>query len=223
MTGSFDSPYRNAKSSTADIAGSPFHPAPIAGNSLSHKELCTSRNRPPSGVRFLPVYQSPNACQIHRLRDHLVRTGLSPGQSLFLQRVLRLDRLQHAAHQVRLPAEAAVHLRQRGHGRGEGRDHQGLRVLQGAVRQVHARGDQGPRREGDQRDRHRRIRAARRGGPDLPGEGLLPRRRQGRRPGLPPARRSSRACPTPAARRWASTRREASNIWCCFAPWATCW
>ena len=75
--------------------------------------------------------------------------------------------------------------------RREGRDHQGLRVLQGPVRQVHARGDQGARREGDQRDRHRRVRAAGRGGPDLPGEGLLPRRRQGRRPRLPAAGRGA--------------------------------
>ena len=68
---------------------------------------------------------------------------------------------------------------------------QGLRVLQGAVRQVHARGDQGARREGDQLHRHRGVRAARRGGPDLPGQGLLPRRRQGRRARLSAAGRGA--------------------------------
>ena len=75
---------------------------------------------------------------------------------------------------------------------------------------------EGARGRGVEDHRHRRVRAARPGRPDLLREDLLPRPRQGRREGLPAARR--RDGRRPSAWRWPSSSCAARRAWCSSAP-----
>src|SRR5690242_13803534 len=51
-----------------------------------------------------------HGCPFHRISHGLVRPGLDPGQALFGDRGIEIHLLQHAAQDVRLALEAAVHV-----------------------------------------------------------------------------------------------------------------
>ena len=93
---------------------------------------------------------------------------------------------------LRHPAQAAIHLPQ-GQGTVVEKDDmaKGYEFAKGQYVLFTPEETQGPGGEGHQLDRHRRVRAARRGRPDLSRESLLSRARQGRRPRLPPAQRGA--------------------------------
>ena len=70
-------------------------------------------------------------------------------------------------------------------------------------------------------DRRHGVHPAGHGRPHLPGKGLLPGPRQGRRPALPPAGRGAQE--DRARRRWASMPPGGTSTWCCSGRWTGCW
>jgi hypothetical protein len=125
-----------------------------------------------------------HGCTIDRLADRFVRTRLDSGEALFRHRGEPRDLLQPAAQGLRIAPQAAVPLRQGG-GRGPTRGHgERLRVREGPVRDVHARGAEGARGSGHAHRGNHRVRADRVGGPHLLRQDLLPRPGQGRQQAL---------------------------------------
>ena len=100
------------------------------------------------------------------------------------------DLLQHAAQGLRLAPEAAVRLPQGRLDRRARRNGQGLRVRQGPVRAVHARGDQGARRGRHALGGDLGVRAGRVDRSGVLRQDVLPLARQGRRQAVRAADRS---------------------------------
>src|SRR6185312_4229650 len=80
---------------------------------------------------------------IHRIPHHRLRASGDPGEAVLGHRQLRAPALQSAAREGRLAPEAAVRLPGGAAGGRAGGDRQGIRVRQGPVRDVHARGVEG--------------------------------------------------------------------------------
>ena len=122
------------------------------------------------------------------IRQHLLRTRLDPRQAVLDRRPLVGYPVQPARRRAQGAPQATVRVAgRRPRGAARGAD-QGLRVLEGSVRDLHRRGAADAVGESLALDRDHRVRAAHRGRPHLLREGLLSRSRPVRPARLPTAR-----------------------------------
>src|SRR4029450_6706641 len=79
-----------------------------------------------------------HGCTIHCEFENLFRACLDPGEALYGPRGEPRDLVQHAAQGLRIAPEAAIHLHQGRSARCPRGHRQGLRILEGPVRDLHA-------------------------------------------------------------------------------------
>ena len=136
-----------------------------------------------SGAR---IPKADHGRSINRFALARLRARLDSSEALFGDRIVRRPALQFSP-QVRLAGEAAVRVRQGRHPGRAQRIGQGLRVRKRPLRDVRTGRTQGAGRRLAPHHRHRLLRAAGRGGPDLLRQGLFSCARQARCQVLRPA------------------------------------